>query len=59
MIREGQKEGRRTEIGKNYKANEQCLGTLIKKDNQLPRMEIELQQIKRLIANGRLQGGYF
>jgi len=30
MIREGQKEGRRTEIGKNYKANEQYLGTLCK-----------------------------
>jgi hypothetical protein len=30
-----------------------------KKDNHLPRMEIEFQQIKRLIANGRLQGGYF
>jgi len=27
MIREGQKEGRTTEIGKNYKANEQCLST--------------------------------
>jgi len=30
MIREGQKEGRRTEIGNNYKANEQYLGTWIK-----------------------------
>jgi hypothetical protein len=29
----------------------------VKKDNQSPRKEIELQQIKKLIANGRLQVG--
>jgi hypothetical protein len=28
----------------------------LKKDNQLPRMGIELPQIKRQIAKGRLQG---
>jgi hypothetical protein len=27
----------------------------VKKDNQLPRMETELQQIKRLISNGRFE----
>jgi hypothetical protein len=57
MIREGQKERRRTNIGKNYKAHEQFWAPEVKKDNQLPIMEIELQLIKRLIANGRLQDG--